>query len=192
MSAIVKDSFLLWELRLFDGALWSNLHPTAGRTLNAVIQCCTAGSRRLAPLAPPAFNRRLRDGVADGTIKFTAGADLEEVVLPNYEAGFLASLCAVEQLLYFNLEWTDVEAVQLADALSYAHEQAGHNLSITRVWLAGNSIGDVGAAALAAALARGVLAHCLTELDLEHNSLTAAGKQALKDACAQHRVTCNV
>ena len=63
----------------------------------------------------------MRARVQTGEIKFTAGADLEEVVLPNYERGFVASFGKVETLYYGSMGWGDAELKQVAAAFAFAH-----------------------------------------------------------------------
>ena len=53
-------------------------------------------------------------GVADETIKFTNGADLDEVVLPNFERGYSQAMSHATSLGYGNANWGDEEFVHLA------------------------------------------------------------------------------
>ena len=143
-------------------------------------------------LSPAAFSAQLRAQVAAGDTRFTARSDLEQEVLPNYCTGFLAAFRSVRQLLYFNVGWRDTEVAALAEALAYMAEQDSAPLGISRIWLAGNEIGDDDSArAIGRVVAAGVLDGG-TEIDLEGNELTSEGKAELCQVCVLMGISCRV
>ena len=88
-----------------------------------IVRACKAG--RQSPMAPDEFERMLTEGVqaeerqAGSGIKFTSGKDLTDVVIPQYEAGFLRLMMGAT-LDYSNLGWGAEAAEKLASALQYA------------------------------------------------------------------------
>ena len=175
ISAIVKDDWCYLEL----GKLSAEAEDWV-----ALRQQCKA--ERPPPMAPDTFERMLREGVAReeaeaGTgIKFTSGKDPTEVVIPQYERGFLRLLGEAKALSYVELGWGDSQLEVLCAALSYAHGNGALG-QLTELSLAYNSIGDSGMQAFASAVASGSLAS-LKELYLTNNQIGDAGMTAFAGA----------
>lgn len=171
-------------------------------------RCKRAGRQRVIP--PDEFAKMMRSGVETNLIEFTAGADLEKVVIPNYKAGFTSVFSKAIMLGYGGCGWTDDDLCSLARALRFA-SAGGALRNLRRIYLYNNRISDPGFVELAGAFADGV-ADCLEEfyayknaigdagaivfanmllggglanlkaLDLRNNSITAHGRSRLQDA----------
>ena len=143
-------------------------------------------ANRPAPMAPDEFEAMIRHGMEveraePGTgIKFTNGKDATNVVIPQYEAGFLRLMREASVLEYAELRWGDDEAQTLARAFAYAHAR-DCLANVTTLSLGGNQIGDAGVSALAGACAGAALAN-LTKLFLSGNQISDNSKDALKTA----------
>ena len=105
------------------------------------------------PMAPPAFAKSLRRRVGDGTLSFTAEADVE-LVVGMYEKGFVSVFEAYREFdpdgffaAYAGLEWGDPEAKAVAAALSYAGKHCAARSGVS-VRLEGNSFGEDGRQAI--------------------------------------------
>ena len=149
---MVKDEYCYLELSGLQGEEaddWGEL-------------CDLCKATREAPIPPDMFEEQLKVGVAreeaaEGTgIKFTSGKDLTDVVIPQYEAGFLRLMGEASMLSYASLGWGDEEMVQLAASVAYAHTRGALGLCTT-IYLGENKIGDVGMQALATAVSSGAL-----------------------------------
>ena len=79
----------------------------------------------------------IRSGIEDGSITFTAGADVDAEVLPKYASAF-DKWAACTELCYDNLGWGDEELEQLADAFDAAFERSGKPLPLLSVDLSDN------------------------------------------------------
>ena len=175
LSSVVTDMFCYLELDKMDGSQtdWEGIRD----------QCA---ANRPAPMAPDEFEAMIRDGMEveraePGTgIKFTNGKDATNVVIPQYEAGFLRLMREASELHYARLGWGDDEAQTLARAFAYAHAR-DCLANVTTLGLNGNQIGDAGVSALAGACAGGALAN-LTVLTLGSNQISVNSKDALKTA----------
>ena len=139
LSSLVKDDFCYLELSGLQGKKadrWEELRDLCKAT-------------REAPIPPDMFEEQLKEGVAreeaaEGTgIKFTSGKDLTDVVIPQYEAGFLRLMGEASELSYGSLGWGDEEMVQLAASVAYAHTRGALGLC-TFISLGSNNIGDIG------------------------------------------------
>jgi Ran GTPase-activating protein (RanGAP) involved in mRNA processing and transport len=106
--------------------------------------------------------------------QFTNGKDDRPAVAVLYRKGFEERFVAVEWLSYYHLSWGDAEAKAVAAVLA-----AGAAPKLEKLYLAGNSIGDEGARALAGALPS---ATALKVLNLESNSIGDEGARALVEA----------
>ena len=116
LSSVVTNMWCYLELNKMDGTEtdWEAIRD----------QCATS---RPAPMPPDEFEAKIRCGMeaelaAPGTgIKFTNGKDATEVVIPQYEEGFVRLMREVSYMAYANLQWGDDEAQTLARAFTYAH-----------------------------------------------------------------------
>ena len=186
MSSIIKDDYCYLELAAMHGSKtsWSGIRD----------QCKVS---REAPIAPDAFERLLRDGVAreeadPGTgIKFTSGNDLTKVVIPQYKNGFLKLMGEATALMYTSLGWGDEAMQQLSSAFMYAHAN-GSMRNFVDLRLSNNRIGDEGMKAFSAATSSGSL-RALTRLDLDGNQIGDAGMTDFSRAIASGSLpACNV
>ena len=121
---------------------------------------CTA--TRFAPLAPPAFEAMLRDGIAAeeaaaGTgITFTDSSDASTACVTQYTRAFLRHTISATELSYHACFWGHAEAKVLARSLQYMCQQ-GAAAEVTRLVLSRNQLNDAAIAPLLSALADGFL-----------------------------------
>ena len=126
-------------------------------------------AKRPAPILPDEAARLLRE------VKiFTAGSDVDKVI-ELYRSFFEGVSQSTVELEFYNLEWGDEEAVQLAAVLPSFVRLEG-------LYLGGNQIGDAGAAALAEACRH---LPKLEKLYLAYNEIGDAGMAALAEAIAK-------
>ena len=98
---------------------------------------------------PDEFEKKIRDGMkkeeeAPGSgIKFTNGKDATEIVIPQYEKGFLRLMGEASEMTYTELGWEDEEVQTLARAFAYAHAK-GALASLETLHLGDNAIGRPG------------------------------------------------
>ena len=126
---------------------------------------CTAGGGRRPPLSPTKFNELL------ATKRFTNGKEDMPLVKDLYDAAFVAHMGSAEELHYDSLQWGDEEAALLSEAIG-----TGALRSLRNLYLENNSIGDVGAAKLAAVI------HLLPSsctVSVRGNPMSETAKQAL-------------
>ena len=129
LSSVVSNMWCYLELNKMDGTKtdWEAIRD----------QCATS---RPAPLPPDEFEATIRCGMeaehaAPGTgIKFTNGKDATEVVIPQYEEGFVRLMREASYMAYSNLRWGDDEAQTLARAFAYAHAKGALD-HLTVCWL---------------------------------------------------------
>ena len=128
-----------------------------------------------------------REEAAEGTgIKFTSGKDRTDVVIPQYEAGFLRLMGEASMLSYASLGWGDEEMVQLAASVAYAHTRGALPL-LRELYLYSNAIGDAGVTALAGAIANGALPTIKTV----YVSGNPGNADPLKAACKSRGIKCD-
>ena len=116
LSSIVSNMWCYLELDKMDGLTtgWDGIRN----------QCA---AKRPAPMAPDEFEAMIRNGmdaeraVPGSGIKFTNGKDATEVVIPQYEEGFVRLLGEASYMAYASLGWGDAEVRTLARAFAYAH-----------------------------------------------------------------------
>lgn len=138
---------------------------------------CKAG--RPAPMAPDAFEARIREGMESGDVTFTNGKDATEVVIPQYAKGFTRCMAHASKLMYTQLRWADDSLIELAAALQYAAAHGGVE-GVEVLGLGSNAFGDAGLIALSSALR---CAPGITTLYLDGNdAVTDAGLDALAEA----------
>ena len=143
MSSMLKDTRCFLSLAKYYACF------TFPVNWEQAIDACRAG--RPAPLDPTRFEAQMRTGITDGTIAFTAGADLDAIVLPNYREGFMTAMSSVEILEFGHLGWGDEEIASLTISLVAAAE-AGAMRKCYKIALHGNNISSEGALALATTL----------------------------------------
>ena len=111
-------------------------------------------------MAPNEFEAKIRDGIkkeeeAPGSgIKFTNGKDATEIVIPQYEKGFLRLMGEASEMTYNKLGWGDEEVQTLARAFAHAHAKGALD-KLTMLHLSGNQITDDGFATLMPFLKKG-------------------------------------
>ena len=163
IASIVKDTRCFLSLARFESS--------SVESWESVVLMCRAG--RSAPLDPDRLDAMMREGVADGSIVFTAGADLESIVLPNYRSGFVRAFSEANVLEYGHLGWDDDQVRSLTSTLVFA-SRAGVTCSLSTIALHDNRISRECAMALATALheqkAAGTMPH-LSRLILADNKL---------------------
>ena len=180
LSSISKHSNCCLTLRRTDSC--------RQRYWNDVATMCKAS--RLPPLAPDAFEKMLRTGMAReevdaGTgICFTNGHDATEICIPQYREGFLRLMGAGGELVFAGCNWKDPDLSLLAAALAYAHNE-GVSTPAHKLYLSNNKLTGVGLAPLLDTIATGALPE-MRELFLERNmGLGDAGAFALASALSQ-------
>ena len=176
-----------------------------------VCMACVAG--RLAPPTPDAFEAKLREGMANETIRFTNGKDATNICIPQYREGFKRLMAKGGPMFFSRCEWTDADVEQLAAALKYAHAEgataqadelslignrltaaalpplveaiaAGAMPELKKLYLNSNQLGDEFVKLLVALLDKGGLAN-LETLALFDNAITNAGMLELANAIAR-------
>ena len=181
ISSIVKHFLCYLELGKVEGYLEEcrrEGHEPRWALLN---MACKA--KRPLPMAPDAFEWMLLDKVAKEAaapgsgIRFTSGKDLTDVVIPQYESGFLRLFGGTSELVYGELDWGDDDATTLAATLAYAVER--RVATVAGLDLGSNAIGSRGVRALAPALAAMPLLETLT---LGDNQIGPEGALALAEA----------
>lgn len=145
--------------------LFSRFNAASHSSWEDVCEHCK-GARR-APMDPDAFSSMMTEGVERETIAFTAGSDLQEVVLPNYERGFVRAFSDVEKISYADLQWGDEEAASVAAALRYSKVR-GVGSGCKKLYMDENNLGNEGATAVVSAVADGCLPN-LEKLNLNRN-----------------------
>ena len=116
ISSLVKDDNMLWDLSKHEEGAEISFYD------------CTDNLKagRAPFVSPEVVARELSEGVASGTLGFTAGAD-EDVVSKLYEKGFVKAFetacdMGAGTIHYSELGWGSEEAPVLAEAIKYAHE----------------------------------------------------------------------
>lgn len=184
ISGFVKHDRCLLDLSKLPTYGLANL--TGKDAWEKVVRACKAG--RLPPLTPSAFEELMRAGVGDGSIKFTANADMEEIVFPRYRDGFLKSFSDATAIVYAGLGWGDAEAAIVAHAITHAHAHGA--MADTRfINLSDNQFSSAGFSALAEALTVAPLAS-LERVNMSGSteSDVSPGVVALKERCAASRI----
>ena len=126
-SMVVKVSYCLLDFGGYQGAAsfcgdgkWG-YKPLPNTCLGEMV----AGRR--PPMSPAVMGERMRAGVEDGTLAFTAKADMDTVI-QQYEAGLLEAINRIAAkedwgargLNFENLGWGDAEAAELGETLRWA------------------------------------------------------------------------
>lgn len=211
LSSLVKDSHCCLELaRMPPQAARTSSSSTAdgqasdpsdavedeGLEWASLRDACTMSVSHPPPMAPPAFERMLREGVereaatAGSGIYLQNPSDCERVIVPGYRSAFLQLIGQARFLDFQERQWGDAEIETLASALQYAHE---HNAAtnLEELQLSHNSVSDAGFRALADLLAQGALGK-LKGLELEYNVAGVAGRRAVKEASKRRAIACHV
>ena len=137
LSSLVKNSNCFLRL---SGLGAADDGTVATRTFFEIITACAA--QRSAPMAPDAFEKMMREGVAaEGGIVFTSGKDLTEVTIPQYRAAFVRVLGQTKALDFSGLGWNDDDVTQLAAALAFAGSE-GCLTSLQSIDLYNNELTD--------------------------------------------------
>lgn len=92
----------------------------------------------------------------------------------------------VSALLFSNLDWGDGQVEALADALEFAHQEAGLS-GLCRIELDGNKFGDRGAFALARLIRTGALS-AGAFLSAKKNHIGDDGLLELRTVCKEHQL----
>lgn len=124
------------------------------------MQAMRAG--RPCPVPPDQFAKDLAAGVEQeqacqgSGIKFTSGKDLTEVVIPQYEKGFLRLMSEQTCLSYAQLGWGDAEIKQLMACFAYMKSR---KLVVVcqKLLLFDNTFGEVGIRTLSQGIRDGML-----------------------------------
>jgi len=151
---------------------------------------CTA--TRFAPLAPPAFEAMLREGIAAeeataGTgISFTDSSDASTACVPQYTRAFLRNTISAAELSYHACFWGHAEAKVLARSLQYMCQQ-GAAAEVTSLILSRNQLNDAAIAPILSALADGFLPK-LEELNLDENQISDVGVSAIFSLLATRKL----
>eukprot|EP00929_Paragymnodinium_shiwhaense_P017000 TRINITY_DN125843_c0_g1_i1.p1 TRINITY_DN125843_c0_g1~~TRINITY_DN125843_c0_g1_i1.p1 ORF type:complete len:435 (+),score=34.10 TRINITY_DN125843_c0_g1_i1:63-1307(+) len=162
----------------------------AGASMEKISKQCSAS--RKPPMRPDVFESKLRAGVADGVVSFTAAADIK-TVCEQYDLAFKHKLATTHYLSYCGLYWRDPEMSCLCEALLYGLSCEPPLLSrVEELLLLGNDVGDEGAASLARVLDAGCMP-ALRRCDLRARAphcpaMTAEGQKVLVDACTRRGV----
>ncbi|CAK0817023.1 unnamed protein product [Prorocentrum cordatum] len=102
MSTLVKNRRFCLDLGQLDPQVTD---------YELIVDCCSQGSSRKAPLLPAEFTEALRQ------CTFTNRGDDGPRVSALYERAFQDQLSRVERLWLFGLDWDDRDAAQLAKVL---------------------------------------------------------------------------
>ena len=189
LSSLVKDTFCYLELSKMKVQGAGRPQGQGGPFFDFVREC---RAERPPPMSPEAFEAMMRQGVATeeatpgAGIKFTSGKDLTEVIIPQYEKGFLRLLGASEVLEYGHLSFGDQGVKMLLAALAYA-EAHGPRLRLLKLAVHDNQISDEGARAIELWLTATTAP--LQELVLSENQLSEAAKASLRRLCEARRLS---
>merc|ERR1712147_428681 len=93
---------------------------------------------RQPPLSPEVLGKNLREGVENGTLAFTAKADLE-VVVEQYRIGFIKAIedWQGKNPLFYDQPWDDEQGRTLLEALRYAAQHCNIQECIW-IWMENN------------------------------------------------------
>ena len=180
LSSLVKNSNCFLRL---SGLGAADDGTAATSSWFEIITACAA--QRSAPMAPDAFEKMMREGVAaaEGGIVFTSGKDLTEVTIPQYRAAFLRVLGHTNALDFSGLGWNDDDVTQLAAALAFAGSE-GCLTSLQSIDLYNNELTDDSLYLLASTLSHSTFdAKQLKSVDTRRcNTRTRAAREALEQA----------
>eukprot|EP00966_Prymnesium_polylepis_P233009 5389078-Prymnesium_polylepis.1 len=123
-SSLVKNTYCLWDMsKYIAGECPQIVSTTYAHHLAA---------KRPAIVSPTRFEERMRADVASGELAFTAGKTDMELVINKYKEGFVNTLNEAEGFVdWFGLEWTDADAVLIAEALAYAEKHCTRTCKAT-------------------------------------------------------------
>ena len=121
---VVKQAWCLLDFGAYEGA--TKFCGTRGNDPDPDTCLGQMRAGRKPPIAPDAFDERMRARVDSEELTFTANADME-FVIGQYEEGFVAAINRVaaepedaRSLWFMQLGWGDAEAAELRLALQYA------------------------------------------------------------------------
>ena len=134
-----------------------------------VAEGCAAN--RDPPLTPSEFRPEL------ATKSFTSKNADEEMVNRLFEEEFNKRMGGVTELRYYELKWTDKEAVAVSKVIA-----TGVLKKLEELDLSGNQIGDAGVMALAEAAGKGTLPQLKTLLLNDNSTISQQAQDALKAA----------
>lgn len=178
LSSIVKSSDCLLDA--------SKMHVVTDAKAEVELDLGKLVAERGPPVSPEHFEKNLREGVENNSIRFTARADLE-IVCNQYKIGVTENFTTTEGLYYARLGWDDDAVEQLCTTLQGCPARELQRLRLHR-----NKLTDKSANTLANAIAKEGLMPRLELLDVECNQLTEKGIYVLDLVCCAKNVRLNV